>query len=33
VNGQGKTDFPINIDELIMEKRRERGLPLVWEDE
>jgi hypothetical protein len=33
VNGQGKTDFPSNIDELIMEKRKERGLPLVWEEE
>jgi hypothetical protein len=27
------TDFPRNIDELIMEKRKERGLPLVWEEE
>jgi hypothetical protein len=33
VSGQGKTDFPTNIDELIMEKRKERGLPLVWEEE
>jgi len=33
VNGQGNTDFIANIDELIIQKRKERGLPLTWEDE
>ena len=33
VNGQGKTDFLTNIDELIIQKRKERGLPLTWEEE
>ena len=33
VSGQGKTDFIANIDELIIQKRKERGLPLTWEDE
>jgi hypothetical protein len=33
VNGQGKTDFISSIDELIIQKRKERGLPLTWEDE
>ena len=33
VNGQGNTDFIANIDELIIQKRKERGLPLIWEDE
>ena len=33
VNGQGTTDFPTNIDELIIQKRKERGLPLLLEDE
>jgi hypothetical protein len=33
VSGQGTTDFPANIDELIIQKRKERGLPLTWEDE
>ena len=33
VSGQGNTDFIANIDEVIIQKRKERGLPLIWEDE
>ena len=33
VSGQGTTDCLTNIDQLVIQRRKERGLPLTWEDE